>query len=258
MALKATVDTLDDVPETVRDFYEESDGRFRLKVEGVEFPEEVKGLKTALERERDARKRIEQEARTLREQIPEGFDPERWEQLTKAEKEREQRKAEEKGEWEKLRGQLQEQHQKQIQEWEGREKTLLSQLDQKIVDEAILGAAAQHDAYAHLLPKYAKDFVKVVEEDGRRRPVVVDERGDRRLNEKGEDMTIPQLVEWMKVQEQYWPLFKGHGVAGGGSSGRSGAGGAHSKKISEMSEAEKVAFVQEHGLDRYKELISAR
>lgn len=56
MALPATVDTLDDLPEPVRAYYlETEDGRWRLDAEGVE---DVSGLKSALEKERAERKAL--------------------------------------------------------------------------------------------------------------------------------------------------------------------------------------------------------
>jgi hypothetical protein len=51
MALKAFVDNLNDVPKELHVHYVQEGGKYRLDAEGVE---DVTGLKTALERERDA------------------------------------------------------------------------------------------------------------------------------------------------------------------------------------------------------------
>ena len=59
MALPATVDTLDELPEAVRTHYTATqDGRWRLDAEGVE---DVTGLKSALEKERAERKALKAE-----------------------------------------------------------------------------------------------------------------------------------------------------------------------------------------------------
>ena len=59
MTLPATVDRLEDLPEAVREHYVATeDGRFRLDAEGVE---DVAGLKSALEKERAARKALKAE-----------------------------------------------------------------------------------------------------------------------------------------------------------------------------------------------------
>lgn len=54
MALKAFYSTQDEIPENVREHYkQQSDGKFLLEAEGVE---DVSGLKSALEHERDERR----------------------------------------------------------------------------------------------------------------------------------------------------------------------------------------------------------
>jgi len=69
MPLKMIVDSLDDVPEALRDSYTQTDDKkFRLSVEGVEDP---KALKKALQAERDARAEYEKKLKAY-----EGLDPE--------------------------------------------------------------------------------------------------------------------------------------------------------------------------------------
>lgn len=64
MSLPAIVDHLEDLPEAARAFYVETeDGRFRLDAEGVE---DVSGLKSALEKEREARKALKADLVELR------------------------------------------------------------------------------------------------------------------------------------------------------------------------------------------------
>lgn len=53
MPLQLTVDSLESVPQNARDLYKEVDGRFRLDLEGYEDPV---GLKSALQKEREAAK----------------------------------------------------------------------------------------------------------------------------------------------------------------------------------------------------------
>lgn len=61
MGLKLIVDSLDSVDEGVRGLYTEVDGKFKLDVEGVE---DVTGLKSALEKERSARRDLEKRMKT--------------------------------------------------------------------------------------------------------------------------------------------------------------------------------------------------
>lgn len=253
MPLDATVESLDEVPEGVRDHYTETDDGYRLDVEGVEFEDEVQGLKSALQKERDKRKKYESRLS----EIPDDWQDrlEEWENLKEKEKEREREKAEKEGEWEKLREQLQEQHREEIQAREEKLQQVESQLEQKIVDEALAKAASEHEAHAHLLPDYAKRFVRIEEKNGRKVPVVVDEDGDRRINNDGDDMTINELVASMREEERFKPLFKPTGSTGGGASGGDGAGGPVTKNVTEMSDQEKMDFIDEHGYDEYQDRL---
>ena len=69
MSLKLIVDSLDAVPEALRDLYAKSeDGKFHLGVDGIE---DTTALKKALKTERDARATFEKQLKTF-----EGIDPE--------------------------------------------------------------------------------------------------------------------------------------------------------------------------------------
>ncbi|MFL4375769.1 hypothetical protein RJ730_16825, partial [Acinetobacter baumannii] len=72
MSLPFIVDSLDDVKEEYRGLYVEEDGKFRLDLDGYEDP---KGLKSALQSERDAAKNAKLELQKLQKQF-EGIDPE--------------------------------------------------------------------------------------------------------------------------------------------------------------------------------------
>lgn len=261
MGLQAVVDSLDGVPEPLRDFYTETEGgKFALEVEGAGGgsgngvdPEVVDKLKASLSK---ANQEAAQRRHALQRWEELGLSPEDVAALKEAREADERKKAEEAGEFEKLREQMQDKHQKQLAALEDEKANLASQLDRVLVDDQILRAAGKHEAFAHLLPEYARKFVRTEVVNGERRVVVVDENGDRRLDDEGRDMTVDQLVSWMRSQETYGPLFKGKGVAGGGASGGKGAGGAPRKKFSEMSEAEKMDLADELEPEEYARLVA--
>ena len=60
MALKLIVDSLDGLDEGTKGLYAEKDGKYRLDVEGIE---DTSGLKSALEKERTARRELEKRAK---------------------------------------------------------------------------------------------------------------------------------------------------------------------------------------------------
>ncbi|MCF4634980.1 hypothetical protein L1Y94_19485, partial [Acinetobacter baumannii] len=72
MSLPFIVDSLDAIKEEHRALYVEENGKFRLDLEGYEDP---KGLKSALQSERDAAKNAKLELQKLQKQF-EGIDPE--------------------------------------------------------------------------------------------------------------------------------------------------------------------------------------
>ncbi|MDC5278364.1 hypothetical protein OHW85_22780, partial [Acinetobacter baumannii] len=72
MSLPFIVDSLDAIKEEHHALYVEENGKFRLDLEGYEDP---KGLKTALQSERDAAKNAKLELQKLQKQF-EGIDPE--------------------------------------------------------------------------------------------------------------------------------------------------------------------------------------
>jgi len=81
MALELIVDTLDAVPEALKDMYVASEGKFKLDVNGIE---DTKGLKSALSKEKAAAAGNEQaarEAKAAKEELAAekakyaGFDP---------------------------------------------------------------------------------------------------------------------------------------------------------------------------------------
>lgn len=78
--LPAVYDKLDAIPEPVREYYTEQDGKFVLNAE-VETHPAVGGLKSALGKERDGRKKVEETYK--------GIDPARYHQLVKEAEERE-------------------------------------------------------------------------------------------------------------------------------------------------------------------------
>lgn len=72
MSLPFIVDSLDAIKEEHRALYVEENGKFRLDLEGYEDP---KGLKSALQSERDAAKNAKRELQDFQKQF-EGIDPE--------------------------------------------------------------------------------------------------------------------------------------------------------------------------------------
>lgn len=84
MALKAVLESLDDVQEATRDYYEEKDGKFVLSLEGIDDHPAVANLRSALERQKADRKKAADERDALKAKydgVPEDFSADEWARL---------------------------------------------------------------------------------------------------------------------------------------------------------------------------------
>lgn len=85
MALKAIVDSLDNVEEAAQPFYKEQDGKYVLDVdETVKEHPQVSALQNAYKQEQDKRRKAADERDELKkklDQFPEDFDPDEFERL---------------------------------------------------------------------------------------------------------------------------------------------------------------------------------
>jgi len=226
--LKLTVDTLEGVPETVRDFYEERDGKFALKVDGVE---DTSGLKTALEKERKAAT----EARKAAKQFEGlGLTADEVRALVEDKTKREREAAEKSGDFDKILGQHR-------TAWENEKKTLEGELNaaraserSAIIGNSVMTALSKAGATEEgidLLPDRLSNRIKFETEDGVRVVKIMAADGETPMAGSGKSglATFDDLV---KEAISKWPsLFKASGAGGGGKLPNSGAGGAGSKTM---------------------------
>lgn len=219
MALKLVVDQIDDVEETMRPLYEEKDGKFHLIVEGIEDTSQIK-------RNLEAARRSE---KAMKHQV------EKWEKLglteeeilalkEKAEKDVEN-KAVEKGEWDKLKTQMNEKHAADIKKWEllteaekENNKKLKGKIERYLVDAKATAAITAAEGEPELLLAIVKRHIKVDEdENGEYTTSIVNDKGEARVNGKGEPLTIDELLAEMKSSEKLGRAFKASGNSGAGS-----------------------------------------
>jgi len=85
MAIKAVVETLDDVPEALKEHYKETENGYELDLgESIREHSGAQSLKNALDTERDKRKKAIEDRDKYKEaadKLPEDFDPEEYERL---------------------------------------------------------------------------------------------------------------------------------------------------------------------------------
>lgn len=161
------------------------------------------------------------------------------------------KKAEEKGEFDKLRTQLLEKHQKEKDDLMGKLKQVEKTVESYLVDNQAMTALAAHEGNSRLLMPHIKSNVKVVVEDGAYKALVLDADGSTKYNNEGNPMSVAEYVADLRNDDDFAPLFKAKGVKSGTASnaGNTGKGAAPSRglKRSEMSVDQKAQYVEKWG-----------
>jgi hypothetical protein len=251
--LKAVVETIDAVPEAVRGFYQETDGKFFLQVEPVDgyALEDVSGLKNTLGKEMTLRKRLEKDVLKFKD-----LDPDRArEALAKLEelgnidplKEADKIVSER---LEAAKKQLLEKHGEELKTRDGRIGQLTKTVESLLIDQAATAALAEAKGSVELLLPHVQRHTRVREADGKYFVDVVDKDGNARIgNAKGDPMTIADLVQEMRKSETFGRAFDGSGQSGGGKPpGNGGGGSPQFKRRSDFkTEKDRADFINANG-----------
>jgi len=273
MPLQATIDSLEGLSEEIAEEYEPLEtGGYKLKILSGYVPESdvenVGGLKSALEKERENVANLKRKTKSLEDKFG-GIDTEEYRTLKEQQREAEEREAEKKGEWEQLKQQMRDQHNEQIAEKDRETARVKQELERHLIDAQATEAINGENGNVTLLLPHVKALVKLKEEDGVFKAQVVDATGTSRVDAEGNPLTIKALVSEMRTQEVYAGAFKGTGSAGGGTppgdggEGNDAANGGGNppagdavvdKPRSQMTPREKVDYINKHGNDKYQSL----
>ena len=208
MTLKLTVDTLDGVDEPLRALYEEADGKYRLKVDGIEDVAPLKAKISELlgetKSEREKRKALEA-----------------------SQTEAERKAAEEKGEFQKLYQAEQEARRKIEADLSGyREKITKGTLDGEAGKMA--AELSRDTAKAALLTEQAAKFIKVAD-DGLQYEI------------GGVKVDRAKVLDHLKAAYPF--LADGNQSNGGGANGGGGGAGSITKEqFKAMGDKERIAL----------------
>ena len=243
LALALTVDSLDNIPESVRSFYEPDGDRFRLAVDGLEDPV---GLKTALQKEREAARNFEKETKAWKQL---GKTPEEIQTLIAAANKAEEDRLKRNGEWSQLKAQMNEQTAREKAELQEKLSAKDKAIEKYLIDAQATAAISELKGSARILLPHVKASVKVVEENGSFLTRVVDDSGNPRVNAKGKYLTIKDLVSEMRQSEDFGRAFDATGTTGGGATGSQRTGSPQKGKIDGTPE-ERIAYLK----SKYPEL----
>ncbi|MER8075397.1 hypothetical protein [Acinetobacter pittii] len=242
MSLPFIVDSLDAIKEEHRALYVEENGKFRLDLEGYEDP---KGLKSALQSEREAARTANRQLQELQKQF-EGIDPEIVKKVFAQLDQDEEAKLIADG---KVNEVIQKRTEKMREEHERVLKAEKERADKaeayanKFKDSVIQGQIIQAAVELEALPEATGDIAFLaktkfaLDESGK--AVAVDENGEVIIGKDGQTALSPK--EWVEsLREQkpyYWPKASGMGAPGSGAS---------IKKWSDYSEAERASLAREN------------
>ena len=198
MALKLIVDSLDGLDEGTKGLYAEKDGKYRLDVEGLE---DTSGLKSALEKERTARRELEKRAKAALSED----DMEEYARL-KAEADKGKDKDE------ILKG-MRSRHEKELELAKQEASRVKAQLEKTVLESTATQLLAKNGGNVSLLLPHIMGQIKAEEVDGMLSVV------------PASAATIDDVVKGLKSTVPAAFADSGHSGSGA-TGGHAGAGGA--------------------------------
>lgn len=228
--LKHEVESLDTIPENLRPIYAEADGKYSI-------PEGLRGVADAITGLFQANGKIREENKGLlrKSQVDLsgledfGEDLPTIKEKVKARlaelEEAASKGAEGKLNVDKVRQEMKAAMDKAVAEERKVQDALRGTVHKYLVTSGASEALAAEGGMVELAMPFVERQVKVIEQDGEFKAVVVDKDGDPRISGgTGQPMTIRELVREMKGMETYKPLFKSEAKGGGGAlPGKTGA-----------------------------------
>jgi hypothetical protein len=209
------------------------------------------------------RRAAEAEAQKLRQQIEQlgAIDPDEYRTLKAAQEKAEQERLKKEGDFEALKNQLRETHQKAVEQKDAEIARYRTALERHLIEATAIAAIAEERGSAKLLLPHVVRRARMVEEDGEVRVEIMGANGEPMFTAEGERATIADVVREMKASDDYAGAFEASGKSGSGASGgsRAGRGGAVAtlEQFDAISSAERTALYHENP-DLYRTLMAQK
>ena len=205
MALKLTLDTLDGVDETIKPLYVEHDGKFKLAVDGLE---DTSGLKSALEKERKARREAEQRAKLA-------LSDEELEEVERLRAEAAKAKGAD-----EIVNQIKARHAKELEARTKEAQAYRAHLEKTVLESTASKLLAEHKGNVGLLMPHIQAALRVEEADGQFQVVPANAA------------SLEEVVTGLK--SAFPAAFSDSGHSGGGAIGGGGGGTGRTMKVSDF------------------------
>lgn len=221
--LKLELDKLDGLDDAVKSFYEEKDGKFRLKVDGVP---DVSGLKNKVDQLLTEKKEADRKAK----ESAEAAEAERQAALAKS------------GDIDALRQSYEAKLTKREKELMDQLSGLQSQVHGLTVGQTAMAVAVElaMDGSSDVLLPHVKQRLSMEIVDGQAVTRVLDKAG------KPSAMTVEELKTEFAANPAFAPIIKASKAAGGGASGGNNSGGGAPKSKASLTgaQSERVAALK--------------
>lgn len=251
---------VDEVGDNEVDNDSEKDSKRKsYKSEAEELKREVEALRKAVaERNKENEKRRKQ----IKQWEELGIDPDNVKEMLTEKERKEQAKLEEKGEWEKIKLKMVEERDRLLSEKDQEVQAMRQALETTLWDKGIETELLSNGADApELVKDKVKAMTKLIEENGVFEVAVLDEHGEIRYTKDGDRMKLKDVIPELKEHPIYGRAFAAPNIGGMGTK-MQGAGSSKSKPESsatkkprsDMTQAEKKAYITEHGIEKYNAL----
>jgi DNA-binding transcriptional MerR regulator len=241
------IESIDTVPEKFRSLYVEKGGKFVFQDPAV--------LARSMENAKKEREEYRKRAASVEKWERLGKSPDEIAELLSAQQKAEEEKHLKAGEWEKVKANMLEQHEKALKAKDEEVARMRATIDNRLIAAEATRAIAEMKGVPDLLLPHVQRQTKVVQDDsGEYVARVIDNKGEYRSNAKGEYLTIQDLVAEMRESTVFGRAFEGTGAGGSGAPVKTSSAGGGNKKRSEMSAAEKAAYIGQHGKPAYDTL----
>ena len=238
MALKAFLDSLDGVDENLQALYlKQGDGRYKLDADGVE---DVSGLKSALDKEREDRRKAREELAKFRD-----VDPAKYKELLERQRELDEKTLLEEGEVEKI---VENRVTSMRKKYEDEATTLRSESTamKGRLENLLIDSEVQREALPLVIETGIDDVVRRARDVFKLDPNghAVPMSGEKVIY--GEDGVTPLTIkEWLAGLAKTAPhLFKGSQGGGAGNGGGRGTGSGLSAELAKLPPAERLKIVR--------------
>lgn len=235
MALKAMLDKLDGVPESLRSEYKEQDGKFYLDIEGLDDHHGVGALKRAKEYEKEDARKAKEKLTSVQAELEKAQND-----LTELRK-----TGVPKGDVEALENSYKDKYGKAEKALNDKIAALTGSLEQHLLDGNATKLAAEIAAkpeYVDLILPHIRNRLKLEDGEGGAHVVrVLDKDG------KPSAANVEDLKKELLGNKAFAAILTGSKAAGGGANGGQGGGAANrfNKKFGDLTEAERTQWHRE-------------